>query len=172
MQIRSPLVQHSGAGVIFLSICILKKIKNDNSVGMSATEGASTFLRLVDKGLAVIIGLISNFVFGIINIKSNRLEISLLVIIVFLLYASVDRLLRTGIKNLGILKYNKAWQDVLLSVLDFIMLLGIFLVIHLVLEFLETSLSGSNFDFFEVVVGVFSVVLIGFSIVQTIKIFS
>ncbi len=136
---------------------------------MSSETKQTTIIKLVDKGLSVIIGLVSNFVFDAIDIKSNRLELSLVVIIVFLLFNSADGFIRKWLKKLNVLETNKVWQEVLLGILDFILLLGIFLVIQLILEFLESGISNSDPNLFEIFVGIFTLMLIGFSIVQTIK---
>ncbi len=132
----------------------------------------SSFLKIVDKGLGGIILLVSNFVFGILIIKSNRLELSISVIVVFLLWISADRFIRKLLKNLNVLKKNKVWQDVLLGILDFIQLLGIFLVVQLILEFIKSGINNSNPNLFEIFIGIYAVMLIGFAIVQTIKSFT
>lgn len=136
------------------------------------SDSQSSFVRLVDKGLAVIIGLVSNFVFDIIDVKPNRLEISLIVIIVFVLWAVADRFIRKWLQNLPVLKSNRVWQEVLIGILDFSLLLGIFLVLQLILEFLRTGISSSNPNLFEVSIGIFVIMLAGFSIVHTIKEFT
>ncbi len=136
------------------------------------SDSQSSFVRLVDKGLAVIIGLVSNFVFDIIDVKPNRLEISLIVIIVFVLWAVADRSIRKWLQNLPVLKSNRVWQEVLIGILDFSLLLGIFLVLQLILEFLRTGISNSNPNLFEVSIGIFVIMLAGFSIVHTIKEFT
>lgn len=132
----------------------------------------SSFLKIVDKGLGGIILLVSNFVFGILIIKSNRLELSFSVIVVFLLWISADRFIRKLLTKLNVLKKNKVWQDVLLGILDFVQLLGIFLVVQLILEFIKSGINNSNPNLFEIFIGIYAVMLIGFAIVQTIKSFT
>lgn len=126
-------------------------------------------VRLVDKGLAVIIGLVSNFIFGVINIKPNRLELGVLVILVFLLWVALYDYTVTWIKHLRVLKNNKTWQEVLLNIMDFIYLLGIFLVLELVLEFLKTGIGKSDPSLLEILVGIYALMLAGFSVVQSVK---
>ncbi len=132
----------------------------------------SSFLKIVDKGLGGIILLVSNFVFGILIVKSNRLELSFSVIVVFLLWISADRFIRKLLTKLNVLKKNKVWQDVLLGILDFVQLLGIFLVVQLILEFIKSGINNSNPNLFEIFIGIYAVMLIGFAIVQTIKSFT
>ncbi len=134
-----------------------------------SSSSDSGIIRLVDKGLAVIIGLISNFVFDIINVKPNRLELGIIVILVFLLWAALHQYLINWIKNLRILKNNQVWRDVLLGIMDFILLLGIFLILQLVLEFLQISIGSSDPNLFEIFLGIFTFLLLTFSIVHRVK---
>ena len=133
------------------------------------TTYAENIVRLVNKGLAVIIGLVSNFVFGIININPNKLETALIVILTFILWVIVDPYIRDWLDNLRVLKSNKTWKEVLILIMDFAFLLGIFLVLQLLLEFLRNSIINSNPSFFEVLIGIYAIMLIAFSIVQTAK---
>ncbi len=150
--------------ILLIGFSIVQTIKIYTS-----SKKKPTIVRLFDRGISVIIGLVSNFVFGIINIKSNRLELSLVVIIVFLLWASADQFIRKWITKLDVLIANKVWQKVLLEILDFVLLLGIFLVVQLILEFLKSGISNIDPNLFEIFVGIFALALTGFSIVQTIK---
>lgn len=130
---------------------------------------SENIVRLVDKGLAVIIGLISNFVFDVINIKPNRLEFSLIVVLIFILWVIIDPYIRYWMENLRALKSNIVWKQVLTGIMDFVFLLGIFLVLQLLLKLLRTGINNSDPNLAEVLVGIYAIMLIGFSIVHTAK---
>ncbi len=142
---------------------------DDDPSADTEEDDESGLVKLVDKGLAVIIGLVSNFVFGIINLRPNRLELAVLVILVFLVFAMVYSPIISGIKKLGVLKRNKVWQDVLVAVLNFVYLLGIFLVLEMVLELIKEGIGGSDPNLFEVGVGIYALMLTGFSVVHSVK---
>ena len=133
------------------------------------SQHSANVIRLVERGLAVIISLVSSFVFDIIDIKPNRLEFSLIVILVFILWVAIDPYARYWLNNLHALKSNKIWKEVLIGIIDFIYLLGIFLVLRLLLVFLRSGVVASNPSLFEVLVGIYAVMLVAFSIVHTAK---
>jgi hypothetical protein len=144
-----------------------KKSKKSES---KEEQSPVTWWSLFDRGLSVIISLISTAVYSIIVSRSNRIELTIIIIVAFLLWLSIDGVLRSWIGRMWSLKYNKGWQSVLLDVVNFVSLLGIFLVLELILGNLVNNINSSNPSLFEIGVAIYSVMLIGFSLVHTIKI--
>ncbi len=133
---------------------------------MGFTENIS---RTFERGIAVIVGIISNFIFQQLQPKPNKTELSLLIILIFLLWASTDTLLRAWLFRLGVFSKNVVWKKTLTLLFDFLLMLGIFLVIQIVLGFFSDALDIKNPNFLEIFVGVYVLVLVGFAIVQSIK---
>ena len=130
---------------------------------------AGNITRTFEKGVAVIIGIISTFIFAQLRSKPNRTELSLVIILVFLLGAGADTLLRTWLFRLPVFSRNAVWKDTLSDLLDFLLLLGIFLVVQIVLGFFSDALNVNNPNFLEISVGVFILMLTGFAVVQSVK---
>ena len=127
------------------------------------------FTRLLDRGMAVIISFISSFMLSLIVSQPSRVEITVIVVVLFVLWIMADRLIRTWFETSMIMKDNARWRDVILAVLDFLLLLGIFLVAQLFLRALRDGISTSELSAVEVVSFVLAIMLGGFAIVHTIK---
>lgn len=133
-------------------------------------DSAAGLASLIDKGqLAVITGLVSNFAFDIVNLRPNRLELSILVILVYLAFFAIYDALVSWLKNLGVLKRNKEWKEVLLAVLYFVNMLGKFVVLQVLLELLKEGIGGSDPNVLEAAVGIYALMLVGVSLVHTVK---
>ncbi len=130
---------------------------------------AENISRTFSRGIAVIVGIISNFIFELLKPKPNRTELSLVIILVFLLWASVDTLLRAWLFRLSVFSRNAEWKKTLTLLFDFLLMLGIFLVIQISLGFLSSGLDITNPNFLEISIGVFALMIVGFAVVQSVK---
>ena len=131
-----------------------------------------TWWTLFDRGLSVIISLISTAVYTIIVMRTNRFELTLVIIGIFLLWMMIDGYMRDWISNFWSFKNNVGWQAVLFDSINFISLLGIFLVSELLLGNFVNVVNNSNASLFEVAVAIYVVILISYCIIQTIKMLS
>jgi hypothetical protein len=130
---------------------------------------SDNFSRLMDRGMAVIISFVSSFMLTLIISQPSRVEISVIVVVLLVLWIMLDRVLRTWFQTSVIMAENRRWRDVIIEVLDFLLLLGIFLVAQLFLLGLRSAIGTSQLSGVEVVSFVLSTMLAGFAIVHRIK---
>lgn len=135
---------------------------------MSSAESAN-FTRLLDRSMAVITSFFSSFMLTLIVSRPARVEITVVVFVLLAIWFMADRYLRRWLKTPTIMKENARWRDVILEVLDFLLMFGLFLTAQLILHGLRGAISTSELDGVEVVVFVFTLILGGFAIVHTVK---
>lgn len=137
---------------------------------MSARDGdAANFTRLLDRSMAVITSFVSSFMMGLIVSRPARVEITVIVFVLLAIWIMADRFLRKWLRTSILMKENKRWRDIIIEVLDFLLMFGLFLTAQLLLHGLSSSVGESELDAVEVVVFVLSVILGGFAIVHMIK---
>ena len=134
---------------------------------MSGDDG--NFTRLINRGMAVIISFISSFGLSLVVAQPSRVEITVIVVVLFVLWIMADRLIRGWFETSVLMKANARWRDLIIAVLDFLLLLGIFLVAQLFLRALRDGIDTSELSAVEVIVFILAIVLGGFAIVHTIK---
>ncbi len=127
------------------------------------------FSRLLDRGMAVIISFVSSFMLSLIVSLPSRVEITVIVVVLLVIWIMADRTIRRWFRTSLLMKENARWRDVLIEVLDFLLLLGIFLVAQLFLRGLRSGISTSELSAVEVVSFVLAIMLGGFAMVHTIK---
>ncbi len=127
------------------------------------------FSRLLNRGMAVIISFVSSFMLSLIVSQPSRVEITVIVVVLLVIWIMADRLIRRWFRTSLLMKENALWRDVLVEILDFLLLLGIFLVAQLFLSGLRSGISTSELSAVEVVSFVLAIMLGGFAIVHTIK---
>ncbi len=137
--------------------------KNDASADADDDGG---ILRLLGRGLAVISGLVSSFVLSMLDVT---VEVWLSAVFIVLLWAAVYNDVLRLLRSLRFLRRNKLWRDVLLQVLEFSLLLGIFLVLQLLLRFLGDLVRGASLSNLEIVIGIYELMIAGFALVMTVK---
>jgi hypothetical protein len=147
----------------------VKAWTNDVATITGDADGAG-LVRLADKAVAVIVGFVSAFALELIAAQPNVLQSALVVLLVFALYAAVHGPLVRWIARWPALAHNERWRRVLAEVLDFGMLLGIFLVVQLALLLVRSAAAGggapSPLDAF---VAVAALVLVVFSVVEGVR---
>jgi len=141
------------------------------SAGGNELNSAS-IVRVWNRIAAVVIGFFSSFIFNEIRDLPSQLEVSIITIALFLTWMSVDNYIRSRLSKIWTLKGNKAWQRVILEIMDFIYSLGIFLVIQFFLLFLSDEIGESNLNAAEKAVSIYAIVVVTFTIFQTFKILS
>ena len=136
----------------------------------AASADAANFTRLLDRSSAVITSFVSSFMMGLIVSRPARVELTVSVFVLLAIWIMADRLLRQWLRApAGIMAENARWRDVLLEVLDFLLMFGLFLTAQLLLYGLRGSIGSSELDAVEVVVFVFTLILGGFSVVHAAK---
>ena len=124
---------------------------------------------LLDKGKAVIYGFVASFIFKMIDIKPNKLELILIVVLVFLVWMMINGYIQKALNSLKTLQTNILLKDVLFNVIDVITYLGIFLVIQFLLTFIESQIVDIDTNLFESFVGLYVILLIAFTVLNTVK---
>ncbi len=130
---------------------------------------AANFMRLLDRSMAVITSFFSSFMLSLIVSRPARVEITVIVFVLLAIWIMADRFLRRWLTTSVLMKENRRWRDVIIEVLDFLLMFGLFLTAQLLLHGLSGGISESELDSVEVIVFVFSVILGGFAVVHTIK---
>ncbi len=128
----------------------------------------SPLSKLLDKAVTVIIGFLSNFVFGFVRAKPNSTELSLIIVLAFALWTGLDPPLRRWLRKIPSLKRDAVWRRTLEASLDFVWLLGVFLVVQLSLQFFLSAIGTTDPNFDEIVVGLAAAVLVVFGFVQSL----
>lgn len=139
--------------------------------GGSADTGAANIVRLFNRGESVIIGQASALIFGVVSVGPVRLEISIAIVVSFFIWAMADNIVRKWVTSTSLLsdKEKTNWREVLVAVLDFVMLAGIFLVVQIFLDLVRDAISSSGLGVFESIVGVFVAMMAVFSLINWIK---
>lgn len=127
------------------------------------------FARLLDRGMAVIISFVSSLMFTLITGQPSRVEISVIVVEMLILWIMLDRVIRIWFTTSVIMEENPLWRDVIIALLDFMLLLGIFVVAQMFLSGLYSAISTNQYSAYEIVVFVLATMLAGFAIVHRIK---
>jgi hypothetical protein len=135
----------------------------------SRNAESANFTRLLDRSMAVITSFVSSFMMGLIVSRPARVEITVSVFVLLAIWIMADRFLRRWLKTSVLMKENARWRDVILEVLDFLLMFGLFLTAQLLLHGLRGGIGSSELDSVEVVVFVLSLILGGFSILHTVK---
>lgn len=125
--------------------------------------------KIIDRSLSVIVSFVSDFILEIILEKPNTLILTVAIVLVFLVWVAAYDYLVKLIKYVPSLKRNPHWQLVLLKSADFMYMLLVFLVIQLSLEAIKSSVGDVNPSFFEAAVGVFVLIIAGFSVVAFVS---
>ena len=135
-----------------------------------SSDSPISLTRVFDRGLSVITSFISSFVLiALLQPTSYKLEFTLTVVLVFVLWMIMDGMIREWLNNISSLKRNKNWKEVLVSGIDFISLLFIFLMVQLFLTILTEGWNAFNPSVPEALVAIFVVILTALAIFQTIK---
>ena len=132
----------------------------------SKNEG---LFELLDRGKAVIYGFVASFIFDIIDIKPNKLELILIVVLVFLIWIILSEYIKKGLDRLKTLKTNIQLKKVMFNLIEVITYLGVFLVVKFLLNFIESQSVNIDTNLFESFVGLFVILLIAFTVLNTIK---
>lgn len=133
------------------------------------SNDASNFFRLLDRSMAVMTSFFSSFMLTFIIGGPTRLELTVIVFVLLLMWFLADRLLRNWLQRTPMLKENQRWRAVINEVLDFFLMFGLFLSTQLLLSGLRSTLNTSEMSGVEVVVFVLSLILGGFAFVNTAK---
>ena len=133
------------------------------------SNDASNFFRLLDRSMAVMTSFFSSFMLTFIIGGPTRLELTVIVFALLLMWFLADRLLRNWLQRTPMLKENQRWRAVINEVLDFFLMFGLFLSTQLLLSGLRSTLNTSEMSGVEVVVFVLSLILGGFAFVNTVK---
>jgi hypothetical protein len=141
-----------------------------SSSKQSAEDDPKNLLRIWGNINAVVIGFFSSFIFTEINQLSDQLEVALATIAIFAAYMVVDMYIRAHLSEIWSIKGNSAWQEVLLSLMNFVITLGIFLIVQYFLLLLSNAVSESNLSIAEKLLAVYGLVLISFSTFQSLQI--
>lgn len=124
---------------------------------------------MLDKGKAVIYGFVASFIFDIIDIKPNKLELILIVVLVFLIWMILSEYIKRGLNTLKTLKANILLKEVLFNMIEVITYLGVFLVVKFLLNFIEGQTVNIDPNLFESFVALYVILLIAFTILNTVK---
>lgn len=128
----------------------------------------TSFLRLFDRAIDIVISFFSTFVLSIIILNT---EITFTVVIImiesFILWIIVDNITRKWIVNRLEAKENRQWHAILLRVLDFTSIMGIFLVFQILLELLRRTWETSGMNIGESIVAIYVIMLGSFAIYNT-----
>lgn len=130
---------------------------------------SNSVLELWDRCLNVIISFFSGFILDLITDLGNRIELILIVLIVFAIWMMFDNFTRKFLIKLETIKENVRWKEVILGILDFVSMVLIYLVVQIFLRNLNVLIQMNNLNLFEIFVIILAVLMIGFSIYQTIK---
>lgn len=134
----------------------------------SATDGAN-IMRLFDRGIGVMTSFFSRFLFDIIIKQPARVEITVIIVFVMVLWIMVDRGIRKLIQKSILMRENRRWRDLIIEVLDFMLLLGVFLITQLLFQLLSEGIGTSEMGAAEAIVLVFIVMVGGFALMLFIR---
>lgn len=120
---------------------------------MSARETeVDAFRRLLGNAVAIVTSFASALVLTFIIDQHARVEITLIVVFAVLIWIVVDRKLRSLLAIYPVTRENKQWNAWLTRLLDFVLLLGIFLVAQLVIVTLRSAFDDGDLSGLEVIV--------------------
>ena len=108
-----------------------------------------SYKRLLENATAVIISFVSGFFLADIVNQTNRLETTLIVVLVVLIWIFVDGRLRDFIKDYPVTKRSQSWRDWIWRMLDFLLLLSLFLVARLILFAAEDAIQNGDLSIEE-----------------------
>ncbi len=135
---------------------------------MSSNDGG-TLVRLFDRGLNVIIGFFSSTILSLIIVFPHKAIIGLVILVIFIVWSILYEWLRYILDTHWRKIVNERWLAVLKSAVDFVSLLGVFLIIQFFLRLLEESFTSSDFNLYETFLGLFVIMLSTFSVYHTFK---
>ncbi len=134
--------------------------------GDDAGRERNYLLRMFDRSYTVVVAHVSAFVLAALEIQPDGWILSLLLVLLFVLWVAssgyVKRLLDRGFPR-------AKWARVVSGLVDFVTLVGVFLVTQFTLLRLFQSLDGAEFSLAEAFVGVLLVVVFIVSILQALR---
>lgn len=108
--------------------------------------------RMVENAIAIVTSFVSSLVLIFITELHNRVENTLIVFFSVLIWVFVDSQLRSLFANYRVTRQNEQWHAWLLRFLNFLILLGIFLVAQLGLLALKVAVDDGDLNALETVV--------------------
>ena len=123
---------------------------------------------LLDKGKAVIYGIIANFIFEIVNIKPNKVELVLIIILVFLIWVIISGAIASQLNKIKALEANVLLKNVIFDLIEVITYLGVFLVAQVLLHTVLGQIN-INTNIGESLVGLFVLLLTAFTVLETVE---
>lgn len=115
---------------------------------MTSTMTGS-YQRLIENATAVIISFVSGFFLADIVNQTNHLETTLIVVLAVFIWLFVDGRLRAFIRTYGVTRRSQTWRDWLRRMLDFLLLLSLFLVARLLLFAAEAAIQSDDLSVLE-----------------------
>jgi hypothetical protein len=123
----------------------------------------------IDRAMSGITTFFSTFVIQVVFAQySNKLTLTLVMLEVMLLWNALDPFLRQLQRRLDGATAAR-WTHVVFSKLDFIAMLGLYLLIQLTLGLVQTAWKRGVPDFVETAFGIVACSLFGFAVLQKIK---
>lgn len=134
---------------------------------MSSSD--ANILAVWERGISFIISYFSAFILEAIGGFGSRIELTILVLLSFCLWLIIDHLIRTYAISLSTVQKNNRWKYVIISILDFVNTLMMFLLAQIFFKNLSSIVKVSNLNFGETILVIFAVLVIVISIFQNIR---
>lgn len=142
---------------------------NDEEYSIHSASSPISIVRLVNKGMTVILSFYSSFIVNLIIQAGHPLEFTLIVVAFFLVWISIESWLKKSLNSIYSLQKNTQWKEVLFDVIDNISLLSIFIFVQIIFAHLSNPISSPNLSVAEKITSLMVIYLLGFSLLQTIK---
>lgn len=127
------------------------------------------FYAAIQRAMSSITVFFSGFVYTVVFEQyNNKLHLALVILEVMLLWSGVDPYLRRMQTRLDG-ETGARWSQVVFSTLDFVAMLGLYLLVQLSLGILQKAWRQGVPDFVETGFGIMVASMIGFTVLQKIK---
>lgn len=121
------------------------------------------FSRLLENAIAVVVSYVSRLIHTIIMTRSAFMEISLIVVLGFVIWVFIDSKLRRLFEVYWVTRQNPLWTAWLTRGLNFFLLLGIFLVAQICLAVLRSFWEDGDLSSTETIVFILGFMGAGFA---------
>ncbi len=158
--------------MFYFVICnslLLNKMATAASMATKKVMQKGGLASLWDASVTITISQISEVLYEMITNYNKTLELRILIGIGFALWTGVDLCLRFTLPELRVMKRNPAWLQLIENMMNFFILLGIFLVSNLILKYVVSQANVSGYNTIEFVFSILPIVITGFTYYQLFK---
>ena len=114
----------------------------------------------------IVASLVSSFFFYMISSIGHRLELTIIVFEVFVLWTITEKWMRSTVPKLWSVDENVRWNSTILSMLDFFSWVLMFLLFEMFLSLLTAAWTDGDLSYGESIVGFFTITFGTFSLYQ------